>query len=133
MSYELKIDPKRRVAGRFIGNVRKALINAAVEEKTHRGLTQQKVADCLGVNRSVINRMLRGEVNLTLRSVAELAWSMGWEPRFSLHKIEREDRNNEAIFNAPHQTLTAAPKSVSHTRVYNAVAATKNRVLEAAE
>jgi DNA-binding phage protein len=84
MSYELKIDPKRRAAGRFIGTVRKALINAALEEKQSRGLSQQKVAECLGVNRSVINRMLRGEVNLTLRSVAELAWAMGWQPHFSL-------------------------------------------------
>lgn len=105
MSYELKIDPKKRAAGRFIGTVRKALILAAIEEKEKNGLTQQKVAQCLGVNRSVINRMLRGEENLTLRSVAELAWAMGWEPDFRLSP-KAADRGNSPSELAPHQSIT---------------------------
>lgn len=133
MSYELKIDPKKRVAGRFIGSVRKALIIAALDEKSRRGLTQQKVADCLGVNRSVINRMLRGETNLTLRSVAELAWAMGWEPRFSLHRIEKAERGNEAMEVPPHVIASASPRSASPAKVYNVGATTKNKILAAAE
>lgn len=128
MSYELKIDPKRRAAGRFIGAVRKSLINAALEEKQRHGLTQQKVADCLGVNRSVINRMLRGEVNLTLRSVAELAWAMGWQPHFSLRRIDRADRNNSEVETAPpyHVTQPTTPRTLTQSKVYGVSNAPKN-------
>lgn len=86
MSYELKISPKDRAAGRFIGAVRKSLILAALQEKKESGLSQAVVAQKLGVHRSVINRLLRGSANLTLRSVAEIAWALGWEIVFQLRK-----------------------------------------------
>jgi transcriptional regulator with XRE-family HTH domain len=94
MSFELKINPKDRVAGRFIGSVRKALLKAAITEKEHNGITQQSIAEKLGVNRSVINRLLRGDTNLTLRSVAEIAWALGFEPVFELHKIQPSSEKN---------------------------------------
>ena len=86
MSYELKINAKDRAAAQFIGAVRKALLRAAFSEKQKSGVTQQSIAKKLEVNRSVINRMLRGESNLTLRSVGELAWALGLEPEFMLEK-----------------------------------------------
>lgn len=135
MSYELKIDPKKRTAGRFIGSVRKALIMAALDEKKTRGLTQQKVAECLGVNRSVVNKMLRGEVNLTLRSVAELAWAMGWQPKFSMSRIEKLDAdNNQEIF--PPYVVSHASKTAAaavRTKVYNAGTVPSNHYHVAAE
>lgn len=136
MSFELKIDPKRRAAGRFIGTVRKALINAAINEKQARGLSQQKVADCLGVNRSVVNRMLRGDMNLTLRSVAELAWAMGWKPQFSMEKVTVASERNVADELPPYATTRVLNQSASTTsppRVYNASAPTKNYYHVAAE
>ena len=94
MSYELKIDAKDRAAGRFIGRVRKALVLAALDEKQRSGISQQSIADKLGVNRSVINRLLREDANLTLRSVAELAWTLGLKPTFELREpmLPKEDR-----------------------------------------
>lgn len=82
MFFEIDIDPKERAIGRFIGSVRKALMRAAFSEK----VSQQSIAKKLGVNRSVINRILKGEANLTLRSVAEIAWALGWEIDFALRK-----------------------------------------------
>lgn len=136
MSYELKIDPKRRVAGRFIGAVRKALISAALKEKQDHGLTQQKVAECLGVNRSVVNRMLRGDENLTLRSIAELAWAMGWEPHFTLRKLDTAHMSNELQTKAPyhHAYPSSAPRSASPVKgTYNVGATTTNRYQVTAE
>ena len=49
-------------------------------------LTQQQIAEAIGVNRSVINRQIMGKENLTLRSVAEIAWALGWEIVFHLRK-----------------------------------------------
>lgn len=86
MSYELKISAKDRAAGRFIGSVKKELMRAAFTEKENSRVTQQSIAAKLGVNRSVIHRMLKGETNLTLRSVAEIAWALGWVINFSLSK-----------------------------------------------
>lgn len=84
MSFELPITAKDRAAGRFIGRVRKALFLAASEAKEKSGLTQQNIADKLHTDKSVINRMLNGERNLTLRSVAEIAWALGLDIGFEL-------------------------------------------------
>lgn len=94
MSYELKIDPKQRAAGRFIGSVRKALISAALNEKEKNGITQQEIANRLGVNRSVINRLLRGQGNLTLRTVAEIASVLGYVPKLVLERRPEIEGSN---------------------------------------
>jgi plasmid maintenance system antidote protein VapI len=85
MSFELDISPKDRAAARFIGAVRKALMKATLSTEGV-GVTQQSIAEKLGVNRSVVNRMLKGEANLTLRSVAEIAWALGMQAEITLKK-----------------------------------------------
>ena len=112
MSFELKISPKDRAAGRFIGTVRKALIKAALDEKDRSGITQQAIAQKLNVNRSVVNRLLRGDSNLTLRSVAEIAWALELKPVFELepHKII-SGTNIPSQFSSPASTL--ATKNIS--------------------
>jgi transcriptional regulator with XRE-family HTH domain len=86
MFFEFDLNEKDRASGRFIGAVRKSLLAAAVSEKKNSKVTQQTIAKKLGVNRSVINRMLKGETNLTLRSLAEIAWALGYEIVFGLRK-----------------------------------------------
>jgi hypothetical protein len=84
--YLFDIGEKARVVGRFIGQVRSELQRALVIEKAARKLTQQQIANVIGTSRSVINREITGEENLTLRRVAELAWALGWEIVFELRK-----------------------------------------------
>lgn len=108
MSYELKIDPKKRAASRFIGKVRKALVSAVVDEKEESGINQQKLASTLGVHRSVINRMLKGESNLTLRSIGELAWALGWEPEFNMKRRVIDASSNCLVEHAPTQSKAPA-------------------------
>ena len=85
-SYLFDIGGKKRAAARFIGRVRAELQRALISEKATRKLTQQAIAKLIGVNRSVINRQLMGYENMTLRSVAELAWALGWDILFELRK-----------------------------------------------
>ena len=80
MSYQMRNDPRARKAGRFIHRVQKELQNAFVAS----GMKQQEIAEKLGVNRSVVNKRLLGEANLTLRTIADLAWAMDAEIKFSL-------------------------------------------------
>ena len=86
MSLLLKLDPRRQNAGRFIGRVRDEIVKAFFDEKKTRGLTQEQVAQRLGVNRSYVNRILKGEENLTLRTVADLAWAPDREIVVELEK-----------------------------------------------
>ncbi len=83
-SFQISISPPRRAATRFINRVRRSLQKALVEEQQSRGLTQSDIARCIGVHRSVINREMRGQKDLTLGRVAELAWALGREITFEL-------------------------------------------------
>lgn len=130
MSYELKIDPKKRAASRFIGKVRKALVLAVLDEKKANGINQQKLAVALGVNRSVINRMLKGESNLTLRSVGELAWALGYEPEITMK------RKSAATIASNHPVVVEKPVATStrqNVAVYSRVQPQAFSYLEAAE
>jgi predicted transcriptional regulator len=96
-SFQFEIDEQSACAARFISRVRRELVDAFLSEKNERGLTQNEIAERLGVNASMISRQLSGETNLTLRSVAELAWAMGYgDIAFKLQKAERDDRRNYA-------------------------------------
>ena len=96
-SYEYKIDERSRAGSRFITSVNNELRHALVTEKSERKLTQQAIADKLGVNRSVINRRFMGLENMTARSIGELLWAIGWEPHFEARKIEQNYGDNEFI------------------------------------
>ena len=96
-SYEYKIDERSRAGSRFITSVNSELRHALVTEKSERKLTQQAIADKLGVNRSVVNRRFMGLENMTARSIGELLWAIGWEPHFEARKIEQNYGDNEFI------------------------------------
>jgi transcriptional regulator with XRE-family HTH domain len=85
-SFQFDIGGRARNAGRFIGRVRDELLKALSERKKEGKISQQELASKLEVHRSVINRQLTGEANLTLRSLADLAWAMGMEISFELKK-----------------------------------------------
>ena len=96
-SYEYRIDERSRAGSRFITSVNNELRHALVIEKSERKLTQQAIADKLGVNRSVINRRFMGLENMTARSIGELLWAIGWEPHFEARQIELNYGDNEFI------------------------------------
>lgn len=93
-SFQTTISPSKRAAARFIGRVRRALQVALMEEFKKRGLTQSDIARELGVHRSVINRELRGEKDITLGRVGELARVLGRRAEFSLPPIPEASGNH---------------------------------------
>ena len=110
-SYEYKIDEKSRAGSRFISRVKAELQSALEQEKAERKLTQKAIADTLGINRSVVNRRFMGLENMTIRSLGETLWAIGWEPYFEARKIEQEDGDNE--FAKPTITFTVSTTSSS--------------------
>jgi plasmid maintenance system antidote protein VapI len=85
-SFQISITPSRRAAARYIASVRKELLEALAEESAASGMSQSDIARAIGVHRSIINRELRGQKDLTLGRVAELAWAMGRKASFALPK-----------------------------------------------
>ena len=71
MSYQLKISPMSLKTSRIISHIQRSVQEAYIKS----GLTQQQVADRIGVGRSVINRRLKSKANLTERSLAEFAYA----------------------------------------------------------
>jgi transcriptional regulator with XRE-family HTH domain len=76
---------------------------ALVEEMAERGLKKSDLARLLGVNRSVISRMLNGTAPLELRTIGQLAWAMGRDPQFRLPKKKKRARGSNLLSpaNAP--------------------------------
>lgn len=96
-SFQFDIGSRARNAGRFIGRVRDELLKALSERKKDGKLSQQELATKLEVHRSLINRQLSGESNLTLRSLADLAWAMDMEISFELRKPVAEAGQNQPV------------------------------------
>jgi transcriptional regulator with XRE-family HTH domain len=93
-SFQLKIKPNRRAAARFVDRVRQSLQAAVVADRKRIGITQSKIAEAIGVHRSVISRELHGRQDITLGRVAELAWAMGREIDFELRVPEAQEGQN---------------------------------------
>lgn len=94
-SFEYVTDELSRVGARFVAHVNEELQRALIEEKSKRKLTQQSIADVLRVNRSVVNRRFMGLENLTVRTIAETLWAIGWEPVFEVRKVSVDEGENE--------------------------------------
>jgi transcriptional regulator with XRE-family HTH domain len=93
-SFRLDIKPNRRAAARFVGKVRRELQAAVVADRERIGITQTKIAEAIGVHRSVVSRELNGRQDITLGRVAELAWAMGREIVFEVRVPEVEAGQN---------------------------------------
>lgn len=68
----MRLDPKSRKSAKFISGLQKKIQKALLNS----GKTQQEIASILGVDRSVVNRRLKGSANLTARSIAEFAFAL---------------------------------------------------------
>jgi transcriptional regulator with XRE-family HTH domain len=93
--FRFDIGARSRTAGRLIGRVRRELLRAVTEEK-RAGLTQQELAGRLQSRRSNINRQLSGEAEITLRSLADLAWALDREITFELRRPDEAAGQNIA-------------------------------------
>ena len=109
--FQLEIDPKEHFVARAISHARSALRRAFLEAKEERHITQADLARCLGIDRSAINRQLTGEANLTVRSLAEMAWALNRELAIDLPK-PMPAGGNEPIVSMNTSSGTVTPPMV---------------------
>ena len=95
--FHFDIGERARHAGRFIGRVRGELLRALNARRSEIGFSQQGLAQKLEAERSLINRQLSGEANLSLRSLADLAWAMDMEISFELKKPHPKAGQNQPM------------------------------------
>lgn len=101
MSFSSKVSPRRRTYVRLIGEIARALHTALLEEGKTKGLTQSAIAEKLGKNKSVISRLFAGSSNMTLESLADLAFAMDRSVHVSLTPQSRPQGANQAPLHAP--------------------------------
>ena len=106
-SFQIAISPSKRAAARFIGNVRRAIQKAMIED----GITQSDLARALGVHRSVISREIRGTRDLSLGRVGEFAQAMGRRATLSLPKIPAATGANHPAMHSETPTIERADSS----------------------
>lgn len=94
MSFQFDVDPKELVAIDLVTSVGRQLQETLVDRKKIGKLTQQEIANRLGIDRARVNKCFSGYNNLTLKTLAELAWAMD-------ATIHVEIRPNEGIDEQP--------------------------------
>lgn len=137
MSYQIKLSPRAKRAARFIRSVHREIQAAFAKASDATGLTQQELANRLEVNRATVNKRLLGQENLTLRTIADLAWALDREPEFRLKDVSRPSHANHiqpAIMTHSARAELRLPTSNEvGTRVSNRVSVRSPQVLEAVE
>lgn len=103
--FVFSLDPKEEASAELVARVGGELQRVFEERKKNEKLTKQDLATLLDVDRSRIHRCLSGYNNLTLATVAELAWAMEADISFSMTCREKASRTCNFIPNvAQHYT-----------------------------
>lgn len=76
MSFKSRIDKRRQTYIRMLSAIAHALNQALEEEHAQRGLTQADIARTLKKQKSFISRKLSGDTNMTLETLADLAYAL---------------------------------------------------------
>ena len=78
MPFQKRPDARRRAFLSFISEIENGLRDA-YGTRYEQGRTNQSIlAKKLGVHRSVVHHRLTGRKNLTIKSIADLAWALDW-------------------------------------------------------
>ena len=94
----------------MLGEIQHALLEALEEENQKRGLTRAEIARIIGKHKSFVTRKLNGDSNMTLQSLADLAFSLNRPVKISLPSRDTKVGSNHAIANP---VTSEAPTAIS--------------------
>jgi plasmid maintenance system antidote protein VapI len=92
-SFEFDVSEKEIAGAEHVSRVGRLLVAAFVRKCRNEGITKKALADRLGVDKSVISRMLSGHANLTLKSVGELVWALDHDIEVAVAPVFDEQAN----------------------------------------
>ena len=93
-SVKPKVDKRRRTYSRLLGEIHHALNQALSEENKSRKLNKTQIAKILDLDRSTISKRFDGRHNLTLETLADLAFALDRPVKVSLPKRVRPEHSN---------------------------------------
>ncbi|MFB2549984.1 helix-turn-helix domain-containing protein [Ensifer soli] len=123
VSFDFGLDPKDEAAAEFVGLVGDKLRHALIDRKRLKGLTQADLAKAINVDRSRVNRCFSGVNNMTLTTVAELAWALGHRITFDLTP---EEECVDVRSNYPTATTTTQNVGPNMVAIGNAASSTRS-------
>ncbi len=94
MSFRFDVGARARSASRLIGNLRSDIIAAVVKHRTSENVSQQRLAESIGISRTDLNSILNGKKDLTLRSLADIAFALNKEIVVELRDPESASKGN---------------------------------------
>lgn len=113
------VSPNRRAAARLVGQTRRRL-QKALAERPH--VKRSKIAEALGVHRSVITRNLNGTQDMTIGRAGELAWALGYEAEFILKAMDAGPRRNDQMDFCPaFEKVVVQPKQANPQTTIRAI------------
>jgi hypothetical protein len=119
--FDLDISDKDLAGAMNISRRNRELIALYLDAVRTRKLTKIELARRLGVDRSVVSRMLKGSANLTFRTEGELLWAMGVDP------AQRNLVNWQSVIATPAKQVTHSTSTVKFPGVpFGGTAPTKS-------
>lgn len=106
MSFRINLSDRSKVSARFIRRVHRE-IQKAFSKRAAEGVTQQQLALKLDVHRATVNKRLLGQDNLTLRSIADLAWALDHD--INLEMTPKTKHVGSNIFKPKESAILHAP------------------------
>ena len=114
-SSDIKLDKRRRTYVRMVGDILHALNQALVEEHEKRGLTRAGIARILEKDKSFVTRKLSGISNMTLETLADLAYALDRPVRINLPTQSTSGGSN--LLSKQVQTMTSSSGKLRVTAV----------------
>ncbi len=77
--FDLGVSERDAAGGDAIDTINRAVINALVQRIKERSMTKSGLAKKLECNRAAVSRLLRGNQNLTARTIGEILWALDFD------------------------------------------------------
>ena len=111
-SSKFEIDTRRKAYIRLVGEISHQLNTALREEYERRGLTRTQMAEILGTDKSFITRKLDGRSNMTLETLADMAYALDRAVAIELRSRAPREGSNYPVVQKPTTTSTNEPLKV---------------------
>ena len=108
-------DNRRSIYMKLVGEIESQLRQAYAKRYEQGRDTQASLAKKLKVDRSVIHRRLSGRSNMTVQTIADMAWALGYCVAFAISDADEGAGNQHRIL--PVHDLEMAPKREAPPRI----------------
>lgn len=112
---------RRQIYLSLVSKVEGQIRDVFAKRAETEGLTQSAVAEKLGIHRAVVNRRLNGRTNMTIETIADMAWALGACVDVDIYDpAERPDKNHALA--QEFRVLGLPPETPMQSGVPNAAA-----------